>query len=163
MDLTQLANLGEFVGGIAVLVTLVYLGIQVKQGNRLTTAQVLQESARVSTDLLMNANARDLDLMVRAFADPDSVDESDRRVVGARFLAIVNYYENLFYARERGEVDDDHWESRRQRMANFLTPAKDSFWPRLKMSFGKRFRDFVDQELLPNDATSISPWLPEQP
>ena len=32
MDLTQLANLGEFVGGIAVLVTLVYLAIQVRQG-----------------------------------------------------------------------------------------------------------------------------------
>ena len=25
MDLTQLANLGEFIGGVAVLVTLVYL------------------------------------------------------------------------------------------------------------------------------------------
>ncbi len=31
MDLTQLANLGEFVGGVAVLVTLVYLAIQVRQ------------------------------------------------------------------------------------------------------------------------------------
>ena len=29
MDLTQLANLGEFVGGVAVLATLVYLALQV--------------------------------------------------------------------------------------------------------------------------------------
>ncbi len=28
MDLTQLANLGEFIGGVAVLVTLVYLAIR---------------------------------------------------------------------------------------------------------------------------------------
>ena len=27
MDLTQLANLGEFIGGVAALVTLVYLGL----------------------------------------------------------------------------------------------------------------------------------------
>jgi len=33
MDLTQLANLGEFIGGVAVLVTLVYLVIQVRRGN----------------------------------------------------------------------------------------------------------------------------------
>ncbi len=33
MDLTQLANLGEFIGGVAVLATLVYLVIQVRQGN----------------------------------------------------------------------------------------------------------------------------------
>jgi hypothetical protein len=30
MDLTQLANLGEFIGGVAVLVTLVYLAVQVR-------------------------------------------------------------------------------------------------------------------------------------
>ena len=34
MDLTQLANLGEFIGGVAVLVTLVYLAVQVRQGNK---------------------------------------------------------------------------------------------------------------------------------
>ena len=32
MELTQLANLGEFVGGVAVLATLAYLAIQVRQG-----------------------------------------------------------------------------------------------------------------------------------
>jgi len=31
MDLTQLANLGEFIGGGAVLVTLIYLAIQMRQ------------------------------------------------------------------------------------------------------------------------------------
>lgn len=33
MDLSQLAQLGEFVGGIAVLVTVIYVAIQVKQSN----------------------------------------------------------------------------------------------------------------------------------
>ncbi len=33
MDLTQLANLGEFIGGVAVLVTLIYLVLQIRQGN----------------------------------------------------------------------------------------------------------------------------------
>ena len=36
MDLTQLANLGEFIGGVAVLVTLIYLALQVRQS---TSAQ----------------------------------------------------------------------------------------------------------------------------
>ena len=34
MDLSQLANLGEFIGGLAVLVTLVYLAFQVRQGTK---------------------------------------------------------------------------------------------------------------------------------
>ena len=32
MDLTQLADLGEFIGGVAVLLTLAYLAVQVRQG-----------------------------------------------------------------------------------------------------------------------------------
>ncbi len=42
MDLTQLANLGEFIGGVAVLVTLIYLATQVRQ----STAEVGQVTRR---------------------------------------------------------------------------------------------------------------------
>ncbi len=34
MTLDQLANLGEFLGGFAVIASLVYLGMQIRQGNR---------------------------------------------------------------------------------------------------------------------------------
>ena len=36
MDLTQLANLGEFIGGVAVLVTLIYLATETRR-NRIAT------------------------------------------------------------------------------------------------------------------------------
>ena len=42
MDLTQLANLGEFIGGIAVLVTLVYLAVQVRQNTAAQEATAVQ-------------------------------------------------------------------------------------------------------------------------
>jgi hypothetical protein len=41
MDLTQLANLGEFIGGVAVLVTLVYLAAQIRQNTRSVQASVV--------------------------------------------------------------------------------------------------------------------------
>ena len=51
MDLHQLANLGEFIGGIAVLVTLIYLVLQVRQGNsnaRASARQTLIDTMTVS-------------------------------------------------------------------------------------------------------------------
>ncbi len=44
MDLTQLANLGEFIGGVAVLVTLIYLTLQLRQANALALAEAQQNS-----------------------------------------------------------------------------------------------------------------------
>ena len=40
MDLIQLANIGEFIGGIAVLVTLVYSAVQVREGSWANSAQL---------------------------------------------------------------------------------------------------------------------------
>ena len=74
---------------------------------------------------------------------------TDRLVVRSRFIAIVNYYEMLFYAREKGHVDDDLWTSRMERLrANFdsLGPGLWSVW---KHEFGAAFREYVDQAVVP--------------
>ena len=42
MDLTQLANLGEFIGGVAVLVTLIYLALQVRHGNETARSETVR-------------------------------------------------------------------------------------------------------------------------
>ena len=55
MDLTQLANLGEFIGGVAVLVTLIYLAVQVRQNtlsNRVSTLLEMSEASASLNDML---------------------------------------------------------------------------------------------------------------
>ncbi len=46
MDLTELTNLGEFIGGVAVLVTLIYLAVRIGQNARTVRAQSQLDSAR---------------------------------------------------------------------------------------------------------------------
>lgn len=59
MDLTQLANVGEFVGGVAVLVTLVYLVIPVRQGN-IGPHQFLRRRSRTSSFDSQVANSSEI-------------------------------------------------------------------------------------------------------
>jgi len=42
MDLTQVANLGEFIGGVAVLVTLIYLALQLRHNTSALRAGAAQ-------------------------------------------------------------------------------------------------------------------------
>jgi hypothetical protein len=69
MDLTQLANLGEFIGGIAVLATLVYLAARVKQGNRLVEIQVQQETAKMSSEIASQMNLEDVEIFLKGMKD----------------------------------------------------------------------------------------------
>ena len=55
MDITTLAAWGEFIGGIAVVVSLVYLASQIRQNSRLmrvSTATLASESAATTAGLL---------------------------------------------------------------------------------------------------------------
>ena len=38
MDLMELGAIGELVGGVAVIATIAFLGVQVRQGNRLAAS-----------------------------------------------------------------------------------------------------------------------------
>ena len=45
MTLSDLGNIGEFVGALAVLVTLAYLALQIRQSSATTRAQIRQSLA----------------------------------------------------------------------------------------------------------------------
>ena len=51
MDIMELGAIGELVGGVAVIASLVYVGLQVRQSNALVSAQVHQEASRRSSEL----------------------------------------------------------------------------------------------------------------
>jgi len=56
MDLTQLANLGEFIDGVAVLVTLIYLAVQVRQENQLGQAESARAIANTQRQVQVEFN-----------------------------------------------------------------------------------------------------------
>ena len=148
MDLTQLANLGEFIGGVAVLVTLAYLAIQVRQGNSLARIQVHQQVARISTDSSWQVDTEAAALFRKAAIDFEALSSDERVVARSRFVAIVNYYEMLFYARRLGHVDDDLWASRVHRLRTNVGVFGPGLWQITKGDFGAAFQDFVDEEIM---------------
>ncbi len=118
MDIMELGAIGELVGGVAVIGSLIYVGIQVNHSNRLAQAQAWQNAARFSSDVNLQITRDDMELALRAASTPASLSDVDRGLLVLRFTALANYWETLFYARERGTVEDDLWKSRVQRMQN---------------------------------------------
>jgi hypothetical protein len=95
-----LGNLGEFVGAIAVVVTLIYLAAQVRQSResmdantsaleenrRLTRNQILQELSRRTEECRYRAteNTEATSIFVRGNADPDNLNEVEREIFVSR-------------------------------------------------------------------------------
>ena len=113
----------------------------------------------MSTEVAINTSQDDLDTLSRAMANPSEMTPAELRHACLRFMGVANYYETLFYARERGEVAGEFWESRRERLINFVVPARDSLWPMMKTSFGAGFQHYVDREILTAAREDHSTWI----
>lgn len=80
MDLTQLANLGEFIGGAAVLVTLVYLALQVRQSNTWNRQQGFRDIQGRTIDWIEHVTSTKemAHLYNTGRADYEALDDDDR-------------------------------------------------------------------------------------
>ena len=68
MTLSDLANIGEFVGGIGVVVTLIFVGIQLRQNTRAVQRSSAREAGNaIVAAVQINAHSAELtELMLRA-------------------------------------------------------------------------------------------------
>ena len=131
MDLTQLANLGEFIGGVAVLVTLVYLAVQVRQGNANTRASarqnLIENWSQIQFDLGHHPEL--LRILGEGFSNYQALPDSDQ--VQFDFLMsryVSNVYNGVLLHRD-GMLDRDTLDQIGRYIASVAVDAK-VWWER---------------------------------
>ncbi len=75
MDIMELGAIGELVSGVAVIGSLVYVGLQVRQSNRLEKAESVRASSR---DFVTVAFQTDAPLLRRACADFEGLSKDEQ-------------------------------------------------------------------------------------
>ena len=145
MDLTQLANLGEFIGGVAVLVTLIYLALQVKQNTntvRASTVQSLQDSASsFVTSIALDEEVTALWLRGLQGADLNTT-QSAR--VSLLLHAAFRRYENAFLQFRLGVIDETNWKPWEKLIgANMSMAGPRQWWEQARIMYSDEFAQFV--------------------
>ncbi len=149
MDIMELGAIGELVGGAAVIVSLVYVGLQLRQSNELAVTRSHEEANRASTDLVrLYADPINVDLFVRMAEEPEGMSNQDRVRQRLLLTGMLNYYETLYYANERRAVHAEVWESRVDRMSNLLHFGLREQWADMASSYGSSFRAFIEREVI---------------
>ena len=121
-----LGNFGEFIGAIAVVVTLAYLAVQVKHSKEATEASVQSAEAAHKLALANNHIAR-VDLITRSLRDmaaseslaglrdkvrkekTETLTESERSRITAWHLGQTYILDCQQYPHQLGLVDEDMW------------------------------------------------------
>ena len=106
MDIQTLAALGEGIGGIAVLVTLVYLAFQIKQSNRIATA-VAQQNIFLNMSALhrpaLEPSIAELRLKMRT-RSYDELDPVEAEQLEAHVYGLINVWAAVQAACDQGLI-----------------------------------------------------------
>ncbi|MBA2590614.1 MAG: hypothetical protein H0U98_18535 [Alphaproteobacteria bacterium] len=112
MSLVDLASIGSFVSGIAVLVSLVYLGLQVRQAKRHQQAAIRQGRAdRIVMMCFSGGDPAVADAVAKGYAGADDITETQLIQFHYICRGIFYHFEEEFFQHKEGLANDAYYES----------------------------------------------------
>jgi hypothetical protein len=146
MSLSDLASLGSFVSGFAVLISLVYLALQVRQTKRNQQIAIRHSRATRVVELhLALADAAVADAWLHGSASPQAITPTELSQFINLCRALFFHFEDSFYQREEGLLNDDAFETVVAGVRfSARSPGWRAAWKMARPNFGGRFLDFMD-------------------
>ena len=114
MNLDALGNIGDFLGGVGVVVTLIYLAIQTNQlaaQTELNTTAMISGSRQQALDAELQILRMIVDYLITGLGYPAASDEDDVRRQQAVDLAFFRVREQQWLQFRDGHLDEATWES----------------------------------------------------
>ena len=159
LELSEIfGNFGEFVGAIAVVVTLVYLTLQIKQNTNATMAQIYQaRSDSGQQQALVIAQSTELSaIMKKMRSDEGFVDTSKLELLDEAEMEQLRWLQtsfraridNVFYQHQQGFLDKEFYEDQFESTVPILAPL----WQELGIGFGRAsFNREIERILVESD------------
>jgi len=149
MSLADLASLGSFVSGVAVLISLVYLSLQIRQNTKHSRALVQQgRAARIADTALRLAELPDESGFDKCFMGQSDVTPAELR----RFLnvarAIFISAEDSYFQHRHGLLDDVSFASFEASLKNGMgSSGLGAAWKLTNGMYEPEFRAYVERTM----------------
>ena len=150
-----LGNYGEFVGAIAVVLTLLYLAVQISHSSRVGRATVQQSIFDSHADafqmLIVNPELLEL---AQDFMEGKEIQSSDKGRLQNLIMYMLDSHQNYFVQNQLGLLDDNSLNANWPKLLAWVGNAPGQEWfDRNKHHFRDDFIAYVEDRLA-NDARS---------
>lgn len=151
MNLETMSQLGEFVGGIGVILSLVYLAFQVRSNTKSQradmTARILDRMAAQQHTYAFDAEASKF--FTRAITDPTQLTLDERNQFAWLMTEFLSAMEFLMQQYQAGNVDEQTWLRWSKTVDWWLSfPGIRAFWFGRPTPYTDAFTDYVEDRLV---------------
>jgi hypothetical protein len=164
MNLQSLAYIGEIIGTVVVILSLVYLAVQVRQN---TEAQRTENYARALERLaafqsMLSTDSEISIIFSKGLANYSNLATQEKLRFNWVMYEAFGAFEFMFHAARKESIDDEIWSRWSDATAWYLTfPGVHTWWMSRPLPFTDSFSLFVDSLLKdnPTDVEKTQRWL----
>jgi hypothetical protein len=166
MNWEALGAIGEIVGAIAVVLSLIFLATQIRQNTRSSRTASYQAAVTSISDLTreIGADPELARIIATGGVDLSTLTPTERLQFTYFALSIIRNFENIHYQYISGAIDEDTWLGWAARIKSSLSaPSAQEWWRGQAAAFSRAFQDFVacDMDLELPETTAL--FLPTSP
>jgi len=148
LTLSDLGNLGDFIGALAVVASLIYVGLELRRNTRTLRAQAHETmvSGYLSTTQMFAEHAAILAKgMVSSPEEFQGFPASDKVVFFATMFAFHKHFEQMYAQYRRGFIEEGEWQAWSEHiLMQFHQPGPQWWWKLRRTSFAEPFRRYLD-------------------
>jgi len=129
MDSSKLNDWMQGIGIFALVASLIFVGLQMKQTHEIALSQAYQARASTVAEVVMEmaSNEHAMSAFLKGFTgQDDSVTGTEQQAGFWSLNAVMSLYENAYYQYQLEFLPEDHWLNHRESLKNMMTV--NSFW-----------------------------------
>ena len=149
MKLSEWAHAAEIIGGAAIIASLIFVGLEVRENTRVTvlTSDRALDQQNLALNLSITNSADFAEVLVRAELDRDNLTAAERARFDNYCLSRFGAYENLVTNFAEGFVSDDEYDVWAENFKyRFDKPGYREFWIEHRTTYFPDFRAWADEQ-----------------
>ena len=148
MNWDAVGAVGEIIGALAVVISLIYVAVQIRQNTSETRASRTQNlvAANSEATALIASNPEFARLSREGMLRFDELSDDEKWQFSLMFFSIFNQYDFAYHQYLEGKLDPAFFERLSEDTARYMAlPGMASWWAQDKERLSKEFVEFIDK------------------
>ena len=130
MDIMELGAIGELIGGLAVIASLIFVGVQVRNSTREQQTSSMREAARALLGGVQSLQQPGIaEIWLQGMDRFESLEPGDRLRFAALLLHLLRMFEQLYHQHRERNVEMDVWQGFDRQLCDWVSaPGFASWW-----------------------------------
>lgn len=158
LSLSEITAIAEIVGSIGIIVSLIFVGFQVRQNTNQVEAASYQTGLRFIQSVNdLTATPESADLVIRGLNDFDAMSQIDKAQFDSKLADVTNDFlvARRFYL--QGNLSADEFAGFDRVMAQMLrSPGAEQWWSTVKSVFPQQYQKLFDDVVRRHP--NVQPW-----